>query len=369
MGIAMPERGYMTNVFGRHQSGTCTCCHLSRRGFVGGAAALGLATALFAEPSAAAPTATLIDTHHHFFPPAYQKAWLEWEDARRVPHFPSQVAWSKSKAIEEMDEAGIRTAVLSIASTPGVWFDLDAERASQMARDCNDYAAKWMREKPGRLGLFATLSMIDIDRTLKEIEHAFDSLKADGVGLQSSYGDKWLGNPAYKPVLEELNRRKAVVYVHPLVASCCSALSVGTFPAVIEVPHDTTRTVTSLLLSGSFARFRDIKWLFSHAGGTIPMMAGRINSFYGARPNLKEFAPEGIEGELRRLHYDTANATFAPSMAALMKLVPISQITYGTDYPYFGFGQVADLQKLGLSAGDLDAIGHENATRLIPRLR
>ena len=124
-----------------------------------------------------------------------------------------------------------------------------------------------------------------------------------------------------------------------------------------------------LLLGGSFARFRDTKWLFSHAGGTIPMMAGRINSFYGARPNLKEFAPEGIEGELRRLHYDTANATFAPSMAALMKLVPISQITYGTDYPYFGFGQVADLRKLGLSAGDLDAIGHGNATRLIPRLK
>jgi predicted TIM-barrel fold metal-dependent hydrolase len=187
--------------------------------------------------------------------------------------------------------------------------------------------------------------------------------------LQSSYGDKWLGNPVYKPVLDELNRRKAVVYVHPLVASCCSALSVGTFPAVIEVPHDTTRTVTSLLLSGSFARFRDIKWLFSHAGGTIPMMAGRINSFYGTRPNLKEFAPEGIEGELRRLHYDTANATFAPSMAALMKLVPISQITYGTDYPYFGFDQFAELQKLGLSSGDLDAIGRENATRLIPRLR
>jgi hypothetical protein len=81
------------------------------------------------------------------------------------------------------------------------------------------------------------------------------------------------------------------------------------------------------------------------------MMAGRINSFYGTRPNLKDFAPEGIEGELRRLHYDTANATFAPSMAALMKLVPVSQITYGSDYPYFGFGQFADLQKLGLSAG------------------
>src|SRR5882672_6942483 len=108
----------MTNVFGRHQSGTCTCCHLSRRGFIGGAAVLGLAGVLFAKPSVAAPAATLIGTRHHFFPPAYQKAWLEWEDARRVPHFPSQVAWSKTKAIEEMDEAGIRTAVLSIASTP-----------------------------------------------------------------------------------------------------------------------------------------------------------------------------------------------------------------------------------------------------------
>ncbi|WP_225708118.1 hypothetical protein [Bradyrhizobium cenepequi] len=109
----------MTSEFGRHQSGSCTCCYLSRRGFVGGAAALGLTTALSAKLSAAAPTATLIDTHHHFFPPAYQRAWLEWEDARKVPHFLSQVAWSKSKAIEQMDEAGIRTAVLSIASTPG----------------------------------------------------------------------------------------------------------------------------------------------------------------------------------------------------------------------------------------------------------
>ena len=268
-----------------------------------------------------------------------------------------------------MDKSGIRTAVLSLASTPGLWFDDGAEAASKTAKMCQDYAAEMRKDYPGRFGIFAPLSMMDIDATLKEVEHAFDVIKADGINLQTNYGDKWLGHPVYKPVLEELNRRKAVVYVHPLVAACCSQLSVGTFPAVIEVPHDTTRTVTSLLLSGSFARFRDIKWLFSHAGGTIPMMAGRINSFYGARPNLKEFAPEGIEGELRRLHYDTANATFAPSMAALMKLVPISQITYGTDYPYFGFGQVADLQKLGLSAGDLDAIGHENATRLIPRLK
>jgi predicted TIM-barrel fold metal-dependent hydrolase len=342
---------------------------LSRRGFIGGAATLGLATASSGKLSAAAPAATLIDTHHHFYPPDYQKAWLEWETARNIPHFPSQVAWSRSKAIEAMDQAGIRAAVLSIASTPGVWFGLDAEKASQMARECNDYAADWMRERSGRFGLFATLSMIDIDRTLKEVEYAFDTLKADGVGLQSSYGDKWLGDGKYKPVFDELNRRGAVVYVHPLVADCCAGLGVGALPAVIEVPHDTTRCVTSLLLSGGFARWRDISWLFSHAGGTVPMMAGRINAFYGKRPDLKAFAPDGIIGELRRLNYDTANATSAPTMAALTKLVPASQITYGTDYPYFGLGQFRDLQVIGLSAADLELIGSGNATRLIPRLR
>jgi len=140
----------------------------------------------------------------------------------------------KEQGIEDMDRSGIRVAMLSLASTPGVWFDLGAEKASDLARECNEFAAQMIRDHPGRFGLFATLSMLDIDRTLKELEYSFDTLKADGVGLQSNYGDKWLGNPVYKPVFDELNRRKAVVYVHPLVASCCAQLSVGTFPAVIE---------------------------------------------------------------------------------------------------------------------------------------
>ncbi len=354
---------------GHHSCSTCCGPSWSRRGFLAGVGALGVASIIPTVAAHGQATPALIDTHLHFYPPEYQKLWLGYEDAHKQPHFPGQVAWTREKLVEDMDRNGIRAGILSLASTPGVWFDLGPAEAGRLARASNEYAAEMMRDHPGRFGLFASLSMLDVDATLKEIEYAFDTLKADGIGLQSNYGDKWLGNAAYEPVLKELNRRKAVVYVHPLVANCCSALSVGTFPAVIEVPHDTTRTVTSLLLSGSFARYRDIKWLFSHAGGTIPMMAGRINSFYRTRPNLKEFAPEGIESELRRLHYDTANATFTPSMAALLKLVPASQITYGTDYPYFAFDQFAELQKLDLSATDLDAIGHRNATRLIPRLR
>ncbi len=316
------------------------------------------------------PGPRLIDTHHHFYAPAYQKAWLDWEDERKIPHFQTQVNWSRAKALEDMDKAGVRTAVLSVASTPGVWFDLPAAEAARMARTCNDYGAEMVRDYPGRFGLFATLPMLDIDSTLKEIAYAFDTLKADGVGLQTNYGDRWPGDGFYRPVFEELNRRKAVVYFHPLVAACCGRLSVGTFPAVIEVPHDTTRAVTSLLLSGSLARYRDIQWLFSHAGGTVPMLAGRIAYFSNFRKDREQFAPEGIENEFRRLHYDTANATAPASMAALLTLVPDTQVTYGSDYPYVPIDvQVKALEGLGLSSAQVRAIESENAIRLLPRLK
>jgi 6-methylsalicylate decarboxylase len=343
---------------------------LSRRHLLTGAAALGASCLLpNCRVHAQGAPHKVIDTHHHFYPPAYQKAWLDWEDAHKVPHFANQVGWSREKGVEELDKNGVQSAVLSMASTPGLWFDLDAPNASKMARSCNEYGAEMVRDYKGRFGLFATLSMLDIDTTLKEIEYAFDTLKADGVGLQTNYGDKWLGHASYKPIFEELNRRKAVVYVHPLVAACCGQLSVGAFPAVIEVPHDTTRTVTSLLLSGTLARLRDIKWLFSHAGGTVPMLAGRIDAFYSQRVGTAgSFAPDGIITELRRLHYDTANATSAPTMAALRELVPATQITFGSDYPYFPVSQIETIRKMALPPGDLLAIESGNATRLVPRL-
>jgi predicted TIM-barrel fold metal-dependent hydrolase len=352
-----------------HRCPACDTGQRSRRDVIVGLGAAAAFPLLSGSTSFGQAPAKLIDTHHHFYPPAYLKTWMEWEDQHKVPHYPGVPEWTPAKAIEDMDKNSIRTAVLSLASTPGLWFDAGAEAAGHTVRLCQDYAAEMRRDYPGRFAIFAPLSMMNMDATLKEIEYAFDVLKADGVNLQTNYGDKWLGNSVYKPALEELNRRKAVVYVHPLVAACCGNLSVGTFPAVIEVPHDTTRTVTSLLLSGSFARYRDIKWLFSHAGGTIPMLAGRINSFYGARPNRKEFAPEGIEGELRRLHYDTANATSPPAMAALLKLVPASQVTFGSDYPYFRLDQFGELQQLGLTPADLQGIESGNALRLIPHLK
>ena len=308
----------------------------------------------------------LIDTHHHFYAPEYQTAWFEWDDRHRLPHHPVQAVWSPAKSLEDMDRSGIATAILSLPSTPGLWFDQGAAAATRMARLCNEYGARMVRDHPGRFGLFATLPMLDIDASLAELDHAFGALGADGVGLQTNYGDRWPGDPLYRPVFEELDRRHAVVYFHPLVAACCADLSVGTYPAVIEVPHDTTRAALSLLLKGGFRRYRNIRWLFSHGGGTIPMLAGRIAAFY-AKP--AEFAPDGVIAELTRLHYDTANATHAASMAALLALVPATQVTFGTDYPYFFGAQAASLNALGLAADDLAAIARGTAERLLPRLR
>ena len=354
----------------------------SRRGFLRGLGGLAATAALGAgavlpgcasSPSATPATAALppaIDTHHHYYPPEYQKAWLDYEDRRSIPHFTQQVNWSVQGALADMDAAGIRTAILSIASTPGVWFDWTVPEVARVVRQCNDYAAGMARDNRGRFGQFATLPMIDVASTLKEIEYVFDVLKVDGVGLQTNYGDKWPGDPAFRPIFEELNRRKAVVYFHPLVANCCSRLSVGTFPAVIEVPHDTTRAVVSLLLSGTFARSRDTRFIFSHAGGTIPMLAGRIDFFHGQAKNVDQFAPDGVLAELKRLHYDTANATAAPAMAALQALVPSSQIVYGSDYPYVTMNaQRTALRTLGLADATLAAIEAGNAERLLQKQR
>lgn len=352
-----------------HNCPACTPGGTSRRGFLAGLGAAGLAASLPAPAVRAQGAKTLIDTHSHFYPPSYLAQQLEWEGKRNIPPFKPMVDWSPAHLIELMDKAGIRTSVMSLASTPGLWFDAGPENAAKTVRVCQDFVAKMRQDYPGRFGVFAPLSMMNTDVTLKEVEYVFDTLKADGINLQTNYGDKWLGDPAYQPILEELNRRKAVVYVHPLVAACCGRLSVGAFPAVIEVPHDTTRTVTSLLLSGSFARFRDIKWIFSHAGGTIPMLAGRIDAFYGKSPKAKEIAPDGIFAELARQYYDTANATSAQSMAALLTLVPASHVTYGTDWPYFPLDQIKNLEKLGLPPNDLKAIESGTAMSLLPKLK
>jgi 6-methylsalicylate decarboxylase len=196
-----------------HNCPACEPAGSSRRKFLADLGAVGVASMMTAPPVLAQDAKTTIDTHHHFYPPGYLAQQKEWEGARKIPPYPGVFDWTPAKSIEQMDKAGVRTAVVSLASTPGLWFDAGADNAAKTVRECQDFAAKMHHDYPDRFAVFAPLSMINIDVTLKEIEYAFDTIKANGINLQSNYGDKWLGDEMYKPVLEELNRRKAVSYV------------------------------------------------------------------------------------------------------------------------------------------------------------
>lgn len=301
----------------------------------------------------------LIDVHHHvgpsFFRDAVKQAAPEWS------------GWSPQKALAEMDEQGVASAILSY-TTPGVWLG-DVQQSRSLARRCNEYAAQLLRDRPARFGFFAALPLPDTDGSLAEIEYAFGTLNADGIGLMTSYDDKWLGDAAFSAVFEELNRRKAVVYVHPTAPACCRNLMPYVPPNVTEFVQDTNRAITSLMYSGTLARLRDIRFVFSHAGGTTPMLAGRMTQLGVREPSLAAKVPNGVENELKRLYYEVANSTTRPAIAALTSLIPISQIMFGSDYPLFPISVTAGgLSKIGLADAELHAIERGNALMLFPRL-
>ena len=178
----------------------------------------------------------------------------------------------------------------------------------RLAREWNEDVAQLGRRYPGRFGMFATLPLPDTEGSLSEIEYAFDTLHADGIGLISSYDGKWLGDVSLSPVLDELNRRKAVVFVHPTAPLCCRTLSAGAPSFFLEVPTDTARTIASLVFTGTHRRFPDIRFIFSHAGGTITVVAGRITGLAQSASAMKERIPNGFEAELARFYFDTAGA-------------------------------------------------------------
>ena len=307
-----------------------------------------------------APAPHRIDVHHHLFPPAYRTAIGNLAAG--------QPAWTPSQSIEEMDKGGIATSVLSVSS-PGVWLG-DNEQGRRLARIVNDYGAMTAKDHPGRFGLFAALPLPDIDGSLREIEYALDTLKADGIGLLTSYGDKWLGDASFAPVWTELNRRKAVIYTHPTTAACCGNNRDEVPAVMIEWATDTTRTAASLLFSGTAARYPDIRWILSHAGGTVPFLLSRFVYQEATMKGKEQVLPKGLMYELKKFHYDTAQGNSPPALAALLKVAPLSQILFGTDYPFrTAAEEIAGLTTQRFPAKDLRAIERDNALRLLPELQ
>lgn len=326
------------------------------------AGAFASASGLIAQSAPGGVTRRL-DVHHHFANPALLKLMND----KKTQGYQFWQSYSPAKSIEDMDKGGVQASLLSV-TTPGIWFGNDQE-TRRFARELNEYGAKIVSDYAGRFGLFAVLPFPNASACLEEIEYAFDTLKAEGVGLLTSYSNRWLGDPAFAPVFLELNRRKAIVYTHAQVPDCCQSLMPGVPDTTVEYNTDTARTIISLIENGRALECPDITFIFSHGGGTILALPGR---FLGAQASAAELAkqadPRSRLGQLRRFYYDSAGASNIIQMTALKQLVSASQIVFGTDFPFGSSSNIgAALQTCGLSPGELRAIDRENALRFLPK--
>lgn len=308
----------------------------------------------------------VIDIHHHILPPTYMTALGERLGPQGL--FGSPPRWSPSVSIEAMDRNGIRAGITSI-SAPGVWFG-DVSETCKLARMCNEYAAQMRCDFPRRFGLFATLTLPDVETSLREIEYAFDTLNADGVLMMTNYDGRYPGEGVFRLVFEELNRRKAAVFFHPTAGPYKNPLPNIPIPS-LEFPFETTRAIVSLLYSGTLAHCHDVRFIFSHAGGAVPYLAQRIARLT-IRPEFKQAVPDGVMAELGRLYFDTALSANLFTFDCMRRLVPISNIMFGSDYPHADeqtlIATLKGIDELGLRAQDTRALKVDNAAVLFPNL-
>ncbi|WP_439685506.1 Amidohydrolase [Cupriavidus oxalaticus] len=308
-----------------------------------------------------------IDVHHHFLPPVFRETMGEAAIGAPAPNRVAP-AWKVADSLAVMDRQGITTAVVS---APPLWMP-DMAKTRHLTRACNEFSAQMVSDHPSRFGTFSALPLPDVGAAMAEIAYAFDVLKADGINLMTNYGDKYPGHADFAPVFDELNRRKAVVYVHPTSCQCSRGLRPEQPDSLIEFPHDTARAVASLMFSGTFSRCPDIRFIFSHAGGTVPYLATRMAILGSLDKGLAKQVPEGVMPLLKRLYYDTAIAANPITMATLLKLVTPANVVLGTDYPFVPEhgtkATLAGLREVGFSADELRAVEGGNAARLLARV-
>jgi predicted TIM-barrel fold metal-dependent hydrolase len=309
-----------------------------------------------------------IDVHHHFLPPEMlaelQRSGTKWTGGPPVPE------WNISIAREVMARNGIAAAVAS--TVPATYWG-DTAAAARWSRHINEYAARIVQDDPAHFGFFASVPLPDTGAALREVEYALDTLKLDGVQLFSSFGNQYPGDPQFDELFQELERRKAIVHIHPSTVVPGAIVPKLSIPwGIVEFVLDTSRCITNLLLSGTFERYPSIRYIVSHAGGTIPYIAWRIAMSAHEFPEVGAKAPKGALHYLKKLYYDTALSTSEQVFAALKEFVPMNQVLFGSDWPMVPEGAVK-METRDLEASKvLDdatrrAIYNENALALFPR--
>jgi predicted TIM-barrel fold metal-dependent hydrolase len=300
-----------------------------------------------------------------------------------VHHHHTGNDWVPARVIEAMDQYGIATAILSRPDVP-----VSApEQARKLARETNEFGARLSGDYPGRFGFFATLPLFDVEGSLHEIVHAFDVLKADGVCHSTSYANKWIGHPDFEPVFAELNRRRAVAFVHPVTPPGAPVMTPKIPGTALENQFDTARGVVSLILNGTLMRCPDIKFIFCHGGGALLTLHERLDHFFGENlpprtdggscgycdPQVgyrSPFVPNGFDNELRKLYFDTVRTTNPVNFALLTALLPPDRLLFGSDYPPVPMAETASrLPSLKLESRMLRGLERENALTLFPRFK
>lgn len=308
-----------------------------------------------------------IDTHHHILPDFF---WQATENVHAPVGGLAPLRWSRETSLSFMDDAGIDVAVVSL-STPGVHTG-DSVKARALARRCNEFSAELVHAKPDRFGGFACLPLPDVDASLEELSYALDVLRLDGFVLFTNSNGVYLGDPALEPVFGELERRKSVVYVHPNPSPDAVAHSLGLPDNLLDFPTDTNRAVAQMHYTNRFARTPNVKYIFSHAGGSIPYLAARF-AIIDEMGFIAGGEQRGTAADMfRRIYWDTALAASDPVLRMLRDVAGINQVMYGTDFPYLRRDLAVStkqriLQSTELNDAEKHAILGGNASRLLQR--
>jgi predicted TIM-barrel fold metal-dependent hydrolase len=313
-------------------------------------------------------SARRIDFHFHLIPEFYRDAVYEAGTGPQIGRYPD---WSPERALEVMDAHSIEVALTSLAQ-PGVQFGAP-DHARSLARRCNDYAAELIARWPKRFGAFAVVPMWEMRDAIAEIGHALDVLKLQGVCLFASYGERFLGDPHFDPLLEELDRRAAVVFVHPALHPSSRNLALPWPGFMMEYLFDTTRAAVNLVFSGATERFRRIRFVLAHAGGLVPYFAWRLSVSPMIDPRLPQVPPDQVFARLGHFWYDTALSPTPLTMACLAGVARPEQIVFGTDWPFANAKVIAEAFKFHATAApgaglQRDAIDRSNALSLFPQL-
>lgn len=303
------------------------------------------------------------DIHHHIVPDFYveemKKMGMTEFNTLKWPK------WSPESSLKMMNTLQIEKAFVSI-SAPGIFFK-DAAYSEKLSKRCNEYIARMVKDYPERFGGFASVALPDVTNALREVEYALDILKLDGIGLMSNVNGKYLGDKDYREFYTELNKRNAIVYIHP---NGVTRREDHQFLNPLYLwQNDTTRTMIDFIKSGYHRDYPNIRWILSHGGGVLaPLYESIIQSLKGENPNIEA----ELEQWKSQIFLDTASKAYDEQIPHLLNFSDAQHVLFGSDIGWANKMAATVLiksysqldEKLGLKENEIKDIFMGNAKRL-----